>query len=116
VTDPLSYLDITRFETAAAAVATDSGGMQKEAYFYRVPCVTLRDETEWVETVTSGWNRLASPSAAGISEAILSAVASRPSVYPQPYGCGRAGEVIVNLLHRTPSGLPCGRVTSNDSQ
>lgn len=61
VTEPLSYLDITRLEVAAAAIATDSGGMQKEAYFYQVPCITLRDETEWVETISSGWNRLAPP-------------------------------------------------------
>jgi len=56
--EPLGYLDMQRLLRSAAAVYTDSGGLQKEAYFHRVPCVTLRDETEWGETVDSGWNRL----------------------------------------------------------
>ncbi len=55
---PLSYLDLTRLLSGAVSVFTDSGGLQKEAYFHRKPCVTLREETEWVETVSCGWNRL----------------------------------------------------------
>jgi UDP-GlcNAc3NAcA epimerase len=56
--EPLGYLDMCRLVGSAAIVLTDSGGLQREAYFHRVPCVTLRDETEWTETVECGWNRL----------------------------------------------------------
>ena len=96
---PVGYLDMVALESKAALIATDSGGVQKEAFFYRVPCVTLRDETEWVELVDLGWNRLASPAHSDLSGAILAALRSKGED-AQPYGDGRAAEAIANVLAR----------------
>lgn len=96
--EPLGYLDMVRMERCAAVIATDSGGVQKEAFFHRVPCVTLRDETEWVELVESGWNRLVPPlNADVVVQEILSAKGrDGESVYP--YGHGDAASKIVDCL------------------
>jgi UDP-GlcNAc3NAcA epimerase len=100
VTNPLDYFDMAQLTRHAAVVATDSGGLQKEAFFYGVPCVTLRDETEWTELVDGGWNRLAPPTAVEpVASAILGAVGriGRPI---QPYGTGNAATLIVDELRR----------------
>jgi len=95
VRPPLGYLDFTALLVRARAVLTDSGGVQKEAYLAGVPCVTLRDTTEWVETVEAGWNVLVDLDA----DAALAAVERPvPRDRPQLYGDGRAGERVVGAL------------------
>jgi len=99
--EPVGFLDMVMLERHACLVATDSGGVQKEAYFHRVPCVTLRDETEWVELVAAGANRLAPPLDAAVVLAALRAAwkAGWPAgIRTDLYGDGRAAEQIVALM------------------
>lgn len=98
IIEPQGYLDMIRLEVNAKAIVTDSGGVQKEAFFYRVPCITLRDETEWVETIELGWNRLAPPVSV---EAVLQAIKSSLGTRGQegnPYGQGNAAALIADTL------------------
>jgi UDP-GlcNAc3NAcA epimerase len=101
--DPLGYLDIVALEKHARVIATDSGGVQKEAFFHRVPCITLRDETEWTELVTLGWNRLVPPTdATVVFDGVMDAVraGAPPGPVSDPYGGGNAGERIATTLLR----------------
>ena len=94
IVEPVGYLGMTGLEKDAAVIATDSGGVQKEAFFHGVPCVTLRDETEWGELVEAGWNSLIPPGDAGtIRDAILAARGTRGAEIT-PYGTGNAADII----------------------
>ncbi|MEZ4677710.1 MAG: UDP-N-acetylglucosamine 2-epimerase (non-hydrolyzing) [Caldilineaceae bacterium] len=96
--EPVGYLDMLMLLRHAATLLTDSGGMQKEAYFFAVPCVTLRPETEWVETVAAGWNVLVGADREKIVESINTH--RRPEGEPAPaFGDGHAAEKIVELLY-----------------
>lgn len=100
VTGPVGYLDMVRLERNAVLIATDSGGVQKEAFFHAVPCVTLRDETEWEELVAAGWNRLAPPhDANAVHEALVAALGTRGKPV-QPYGHGDSARRIAERLAR----------------
>lgn len=94
--DPVGYREMVALERHARVIVTDSGGVQKEAYWLGVPCVTVRDETEWTETVANGWNVLTGAR----TEAIVNAVrrAAAPSARPPLYGEGRAAANIVKVL------------------
>jgi len=98
LTAPVGYLDMLTLEKNSRIIMTDSGGVQKEAFFYQVPCVTFRDETEWVELVELGWNRLAPPvSVSGQLREIERALDSTPQNGHQPYGRGDAAQRIAKL-------------------
>jgi UDP-N-acetylglucosamine 2-epimerase len=93
--EPLGYLEMLALVAGAERVVTDSGGLQKEAYWLRVPCVTLRPSTEWVDTVLAGANALAEPE--GLDAAI--AAAQFPADAPELYGDGHAAERVASALY-----------------
>ena len=99
VIDPVGYLDMIQLEANADCILTDSGGMQKEAYWVGVRCITLREETEWTETVETGWNRLVGTD----SELIISAVkewfpqGERPDIYGDGHAADKISEILSQM-------------------
>ncbi len=96
LTSPLAYPDLVRAVSGSRGVVTDSGGLQKEAFLLRVPCTTVRPETEWVETVELGWNVLVGADVDRLAEAV-----ERPrplDTDAAPYGDGTAAEHVVDVL------------------
>lgn len=96
VIDPVGYFDMLLLESLCDFVVTDSGGVQKEAYFFKKPCITLRDSTEWVELCEHGWNTLVGAD----TEKILSALRSMPKFGDNflLYGDGRSGQLILDTI------------------
>jgi UDP-GlcNAc3NAcA epimerase len=92
--DPLTYTEMLVLERGATAIATDSGGVQREAYLWGVPCITMREETEWIETVSTGWNTLVGVDGEKFGKALTKEL---PAERPPIFGDGRAAERIAEL-------------------
>ena len=99
--DPVGYFDMMILEENARMIATDSGGVQREAYFWSIPCITLRDETEWVETVSAGWNCLVGVEPEKIHSAWQNFIP--PTQHPNIFGDGNASEKIVHTIEDQPA-------------
>ncbi|MBW6410801.1 non-hydrolyzing UDP-N-acetylglucosamine 2-epimerase [Clostridium weizhouense] len=98
IIDPVGYLEMISLENNSKKILTDSGGVQKEAYFLKKPCITMRDETEWVETVNNGWNTIVGSD----SNKILDAIANfNPTGNPpSAFGEGNTSEIITNIIQK----------------
>ena len=115
--DPVGYLEMVALELNAAAIATDSGGVQKEAYLAGIPCLTLRTETEWVETVAAGWNRVIGDDDSGVRTALDDrSFMDRSRPRPALFGDGHAAEQTVAALERHQGGVPTESVKAASAQ
>lgn len=97
ILDLVPYQEIQQLQMCAQLILTDSGGIQKEAYFHQVPCITLRDETEWVETVKAGWNQLVGANHLAIIDAVKTAKEPTKK-QSRPYGDGSAAEKVTSRI------------------
>ena len=116
--DPVGYLAMVALESNAAAIATDSGGVQKEAYLAGVPCITLRGETEWIETVAAGWNRVVGQEPGALRAALdddrfMDRARSRPDLFGDGMAAARIVRALEDLERRraAPSGVPMAEVS-----
>jgi UDP-GlcNAc3NAcA epimerase len=98
IIEPVGYLEMIYLLDKCQAVLTDSGGLQKEAFFFGKPCITLRDETEWVELVENGFNQLAGAESSSIYNAYTNHITKKIDFDRHLYGNGKAGEKIVRYL------------------
>lgn len=99
IIEPVGYLDMVMLEENARVIVTDSGGVQKEAYFHRVPCLTVRDETEWVELVECGWNKIVGTDATKFFHELQLALNDEPPEWREDlYGSGQSARLIVQAL------------------
>jgi UDP-GlcNAc3NAcA epimerase len=99
IIEPVGYLDMVMLEKHARIIVTDSGGVQKEAYFHHVPCITTRDETEWAELVECGWNQIVGVDKNKFSTALRHAMDGKPPEWlPELYGSGHSAGKIVDIL------------------
>lgn len=96
--DPIGYFEMIAYEENCKCVLTDSGGVQKEAFFFEKPCITMRDSTEWVELVESGWNTLTGADAGKIVQAVKNA--KKPDDVPLLYGKGNCAELICGEINK----------------
>jgi UDP-GlcNAc3NAcA epimerase len=96
IIEPVGYLEMIAYEAACSAVLTDSGGIQKEAFFFHKPCITMRDSTEWIELVSSGWNTLTGADSEKIKKTVKNM--NTPEKHPNLYGDGKCAEKICDLL------------------
>lgn len=98
IIEPVGYLDMILLEMNSSRIVTDSGGVQKEAFFMHKPCITIRDETEWIETVENGWNVLAGANKSKILESILHF--NPTTKQNEIFGRGNASKLIADILNK----------------
>lgn len=96
--DPIAYLEMQRLQMSAKMILTDSGGVQKEAFFHQIPCITLRDETEWIETVETGWNFLVGSEKEAIIASAKLDFSRKEQDQIRPYGNGNAAKLILEKI------------------